>query len=180
MLAQSLSMGMLFAALSTTQPIFDVVYDEGHRFHFWFAAIALISSMAAMFNARFVVQVGMRGMLKGLYSAQFCMSLLIIIVLGADLPIAIEFPLFLIWTILIFFQGGLALGNLNALALEPLGHIAGTAASIMTATATVLAVAIAVPVGLAFNGTPLPLVFAVLGCSGFAFVLTTQIRREGD
>jgi DHA1 family bicyclomycin/chloramphenicol resistance-like MFS transporter len=49
------------------------------------------------------------------------------------------------------------MGNLNALAMEPVGHIAGLAASVISSLATVGSVALAIPVGLAFDGTSTPL-----------------------
>ena len=80
----------------------------------------------------------------------------------------------------VFFQAGLTLGNLNALALEPMGHIAGMAASLVTALATVGAVIIAIPIGLQFDGTPLPLALGTFVCAVLAFWLTSQIRRDTD
>ena len=70
---------------------------------------------------------------------------------------------------------GLTLGNLTALAMEPLGHIAGLAGSVIISVSTVLAVVIAVPVGLAFNGTPLPLAIGVFFCAIAAFVVVRRM-----
>ena len=56
---------------------------------------------------------------------------------------------------------GLTMGNLNALAMEPVGHIAGMAASLIGAISTVGSVVLAVPLGLAFDGTPVPLMVGV-------------------
>ena len=77
------------------------------------------------------------------------------------LPDWLYFPVYLSWTISIFFMAGLVFGNLNALSLEPLGHIAGMASSVVMAISTVLAVALAAPLGLLFDGTPLPLMAGV-------------------
>ncbi|NOR61838.1 MAG: Bcr/CflA family drug resistance efflux transporter, partial [Rhodobacteraceae bacterium] len=67
--------------------------------------------------------------------------------------------------VLSFFSVGLVFGNVNALAMEPMGANAGIAAAIIGAVSTVLAVAIGVPLGLLYNGSTLPLVagFVVLG-----------------
>jgi DHA1 family bicyclomycin/chloramphenicol resistance-like MFS transporter len=75
-------------------------------------------------------------------------------------------------------MAGLTFGNLNALAMEPVGHIAGVAASLVSSVATVLAVLIAVPIGLAFDGTPVPLAFGVCICTliGTALMLTLPKR----
>ena len=69
------------------------------------------------------------------------------------------------------------MGNLNALAMEPLGHIAGMAASVIGATSTVMAAVIASPIGLVFNGTIAPLVASVLILAGIGFALMIYLGR---
>jgi len=65
----------------------------------------------------------------------------------------------------------MTLGNLNALALEPVGHIAGMAASVTGAISTVASVLLAAPLGLAFDGTPVPMMLGVAIFSTLAFGL---------
>jgi DHA1 family bicyclomycin/chloramphenicol resistance-like MFS transporter len=88
------------------------------------------------------------------------------------------FACHVIWTISVFMLAGLTLGNLNALALEPLGHIAGMAASVSGSLATVLAVAIAAPLGLAFDGTPVPLVLGICVLVGLGAVLMLVMPKR--
>jgi MFS transporter, DHA1 family, multidrug resistance protein len=67
-----------------------------------------------------------------------------------------------------FFAIGLLFGNLNALAMQPLGHIAGTGAAIVGATSMLISLALGTVIGQSYNGTVLPLVagFAILSaCS---------------
>jgi DHA1 family bicyclomycin/chloramphenicol resistance-like MFS transporter len=64
--------------------------------------------------------------------------------------------------------------------MEEMGHIAGLAASVIAAFATIGAVIIAAPVGLAFDGTPLPMALGELLFVVLALWLTTMIRRPGD
>jgi MFS transporter, DHA1 family, multidrug resistance protein len=80
---------------------------------------------------------------------------------GGLWPDALFFPAYVVWTTGVFTMTSLTIGNLNALALEPVGHIAGLAASVIGAISTVLSVALAIPVGLMFDGTPLPLIASV-------------------
>jgi DHA1 family bicyclomycin/chloramphenicol resistance-like MFS transporter len=72
---------------------------------------------------------------------------------------------------------GLTIGNLNALGLEPVGHIAGMAASVMGSIATVASVLLAAPVGLMFDGTALPLMAGVLVFAAAAWALMRLIPR---
>jgi DHA1 family bicyclomycin/chloramphenicol resistance-like MFS transporter len=70
------------------------------------------------------------------------------------------------------------LGNTNALAMEPVGHIAGMAASVVGALATVGSVFLAVPIGLAFDGTPVPLAIGVFGCTALGLALMRGMPRD--
>ncbi len=110
-----------------------------------------------------VVRLGMRYLITIALAVQVVACRLVMALMtGFDLwPQALAFPVYVAWTTGVFFMAGLTLGNLNALSLEPVGHIAGMAASVSGSIATVLAVALAVPVGLAFDGTPLPLAVGV-------------------
>ncbi|MBA4326295.1 MAG: multidrug MFS transporter, partial [Rhodobacter sp.] len=87
------------------------------------------------------------------------------------------FPAHVLWSITVFAMMGLTQGNLAALAMEDLGHIAGFAASMMTALSTVMAALLAVPVGLAFDGTQIPLMVAVSVFSALALALVSTVRR---
>lgn len=178
-LVQTLILGCLFGMLSTVQQIFDVTYHQGANFPLWFGAIALLSGTAGLVNAALVVRVGMRKLIRITLTCVFTVSALFLGQLFlTNLPEWAGLAFFLIWMTTIFYMAGMTLGNLNAIALEPMGHIAGMAASVSSAVSTVLAVTIAAPIGLAFDGTPFPLVLGVLCCTALAFALMHIIRHE--
>ncbi|MFN3972093.1 MAG: MFS transporter [Gemmobacter sp.] len=172
-IVQSLCFGALFATLSSTQPIFDRTFGRGTEFPVWFAMIALVAGSASLLNASIVVRLGMRRLVTVTLAAQVVASMVMAAATGAGLwPEALAFPAFVVWTTGVFFMAGMTLGNLNAISLEPVGHIAGMAASVVGAISTVAAVAIAVPLGLAFDGTAVPLAMgvAVLSAAGWAMM----------
>lgn len=177
---QTLAYGMLFAKISTVQQVFDQTYDRAAGFPLWFGAIAIAAGSASILNAQVVVRIGMRPLIKAVLVAQIGISVLMIGAVMAPLPLLGEFWVYVFWTTSVFFMAGLTIGNLNALAMEPLGHIAGIAASVISAIATVGAVLIAVPIGLSFDGTPLPIAIGMATCAALALWLTTMIRREID
>ena len=179
-IVQTLAMGMLFALISSTQQIFDVTYGQGDYFHFWFGGIAILASSASLLNARIVGRLGMRPIIKTMFMVQVGVSAVMIAAMFAPLTPRVELLIFAAWNVSVFFQVGMTAGNLNALGMEPMGHIAGMAASLIAAFSTIGAVIIAAPIGLAFNGTPLPLALGILICAALAFWLTTMIRRESD
>ncbi len=169
---QTLCFASLFATLSATQPIFDVTFDRADSFPFWFAMIALVSGSASLVNASLVVRLGMRRMVSVTLAAQIIISSVMALTVWAGVwPEALYFPAYLFWTIGVFFMAGMTLGNLNALALEPVGHIAGMAASVTGAISTVASVLLAAPLGLAFDGTPVPMMVGVAIFSTLAFGL---------
>ncbi|MCO4848415.1 MAG: multidrug effflux MFS transporter [Yoonia sp.] len=177
---QTLTFGSLFTSLSSTQQLFDVTYGQGDTFHLWFGGIAIVATSASIVNAKFVGSLGMRAIIKMTFIGQIALSTLLILITLTGGPYWLTFGMFVIWTIGVFMQAGLTIGNLNALAMEPVGHIAGTAASIIAALSTVGAVIIAAPIGLAFNGTPLPMAIGTLFCVILGLWLTTKIRRPGE
>ena len=69
-----------------------------------------------------------------------------------------------------FLCAGMVIANLYAYALEELAEIAGTASAIVGATTTTLCIMIAAPIGLAFNGTGLPLIYGVATCATLGFI----------
>jgi len=175
--ALTFTFAMLFSVLSLTQQAFDSHFDRADTFHLWFGLIALFAGSASFLNSALVVRLGMRYLVTLSLIVQVGLSTVALVLFLLPLPIEVHFALFVLWHISVFFQAGMCIGNLNALAMEPLGHMAGLAASVISAVATVLSVALAVPVGLAFDGTPLPMVAGVLIFAFCATVLMLHLRR---
>jgi MFS transporter, DHA1 family, multidrug resistance protein len=175
----TLGFAQMFALLSTIQQIYEVTYDKAESFPVWFLLSGLLSGLGTVFNAALVMRLGMRRLAIFAFGAQVVISAALLIltqahVIGAILP----FPMFFVWQISIFAMGGLVFGNLNALALEPLGHIAGIASSVIAAASTIFSIALAAPIGLAFNGTPNPLLTGTLVFSALAFALMRHARAK--
>lgn len=177
--AQTLTLGMLFATLSSMEGIFDQRFDRAASFPLWFAVIALGSMTGSILNARLVVRLGMRRMVTVTYAVLLGLTLIYLtLTTSAALPPSLEFAAHVLWSMVLFAVMGLTLGNLSALALEPLGHVAGLAASVTSSLATVGSVALAIPVGLLFNGTQLPLLAGVAAYASLAFALSLMLRPQ--
>ena len=155
-LAAGLVFGAFVGFLTTAQQLFQVRYDLGASFPFYFAALALSVGLASVINARLVMRLGMRPLslwaLRGL--SLFSLLLLIIAFAAAGVP-----PLWLLMTNLmaVFFCVGILFGNFNALAMEPLGHIAGVAAAVIGSITTFISLFAGTLIGQAYDGTLLPL-----------------------
>ncbi|MEM5468222.1 multidrug effflux MFS transporter [Celeribacter marinus] len=173
-----LGFGQMFGLLSSIQQIYGEVFDKTDSFPIWFAAQALISGVGTLMNAKYVVRLGMRRIALSAYIGQIAISSVVLVLIGSGLlPDALAFPVFFVWSVSVFFMAGVTFGNIIALSLERLGHVAGIASSLVQGISTIGAVLIAAPIGLAFNGTVIPLTLGTLICSLVAFLL---LRRTVD
>lgn len=173
-LAQSFILAALFATLSSMHGIFAQQFDRADSFPLWFGLIALASALGSLLNAKIVMRLGMRRVVIWAVGGMLGLT----VAIAASFPIEqlsqdTHFALHILWSVGMFSLMGLSMGNLNALAMEPMGHIAGIASSAITSISTVISVALAVPVGLAFDGTALPLYLGVA-----VFMALTQITMR--
>lgn len=179
-MVQTLCLGMLFTMLVMVQPIYDVVHNSADSFPFWFGFVALMSGSASLLNAALVVRLGMRRIVTWVLGAQILFTVAVIALNSMDLSPTLSFALFVSWQTALFFMAGMTMGNLNTIAMEPMGHIAGMAASVIGAISTVLAAAIAAPIGLLFDGSIAPLAFGILIMCTLGFGLMLHMGRIED
>jgi DHA1 family bicyclomycin/chloramphenicol resistance-like MFS transporter len=170
-LAAGLIFGAFVGYLSSAQQIFQIQYGLGELFPLYFAALALAIGGASLVNARLVMRHGMRrlsawalGLLTGLSLA----------FLGLAAALGGAPPLWALMTYMMvaFFCIGMLFSNFNALAMEPLGHIAGVGAAVVGSLTTFISLALGAIIGQAYDGTVLPLVagFALLGLAAIAVI----------
>jgi DHA1 family bicyclomycin/chloramphenicol resistance-like MFS transporter len=179
-LVQAMVFGGLFATIASVQQVYETTFDKAASFPLWFGGVALIAGTASFLNARLVMRLGMLVLLRRALAAQVALSLAVAGAWAAGLlPEAARFPAFLAWQVGSFALAGLTIGNVQAIAMEPMGHQAGMAASVISAVATVLAVCVAAPIGLAFDGTPLPLMLGVGAILALALWLSRGLREGG-
>ncbi len=171
---QTLTFSTLFASISTIQQIFDITYDKALSFPYWFGLIALISGSGSLINSYLVVQIGMRKLINLGFMIGIGSSLVLILV---NIFYFIPFPLYFVWQLSVFFMIGLIIGNLNAMAMQPMGHIAGLAASIIGSASTIFGVVIAIPIGLCFKNTPDPLIIGILCLSSLSFLILKLLKE---
>jgi DHA1 family bicyclomycin/chloramphenicol resistance-like MFS transporter len=78
-----------------------------------------------------------------------------------------------------FFCIGMLFANFNALAMEPLGHIAGVGAAVVGSLTTLISMILGAAIGQAYDGSVLPLVagFALLGLAAIAVMRWTERGR---
>jgi DHA1 family bicyclomycin/chloramphenicol resistance-like MFS transporter len=168
-IAAGLMFGAFIGFLNSAQQIFQGQYGLGRLFPLYFAVLALSIGGASWGNARLVMRFGMRP-LSGL--ALSALSVLSVAFFAIAWALAGDPPLWALMAYLMssFFCTGILFGNFNALAMEPMGHIAGVAASVIGSLTTFVSLLLGTLIGQSYDGTVLPLVggFAVLGIASFA------------
>lgn len=177
-LAVSLIVGSLFCALNTAQQIYDGIYNLGTWFPAAFALVATFQAFSAFLNSRFVGRFGMRTISHGLLLV-FCVASLIWFVSSMLAGGSVPFIYFMILFIIIMFSFGGLGANFNALAMEPLGKIAGTASSVFGFLQTTIGAGIGFVIAQQFNGTTIPVAggFFILGAGALILVLIAEKGR---
>lgn len=166
--------GLIFGCqvtyLSTAQAIFDDLYNAGARFAIYFAVLASGIGLASFTNGRLVMKLGMQRQTITALVGMILLSLLLLMVswLGGGYPSLLTF---LVLGFGLFFCVGLLFGNINALAMEWLGRVAGLGASLIASVSSLISVCVALLVGQFYNQTLYSLALGFLGCALLALVL---------
>jgi DHA1 family bicyclomycin/chloramphenicol resistance-like MFS transporter len=174
-LASSFIFGALFGFINSAQQIYVGIYDLGVWFPVAFSAVAIMMAFSSFVNSRFVGRFGMRRLSHGALLAFMGINgLWLLLTLFGPHPT--PFVLYMLLFALAMFQFGWIGSNFNSLAMEPLGHVAGTASSVLGFMSTAGGGAIGALIGQAYDGTTLPLVagFFVLSLIGLIFVLIAE------
>ena len=171
-LTSSFTFGAFIGYLASCQQLFES-YGAKNTFSLWFASLALTLGFASFINSKLVPKIGMRKLVKR--------SLVLLIGLSGICAAVgfysgIPFWLFMTFLYPAFCATGILFGNLNSIAMEPMGHIAGTASAAIGFFQTLLSVSIGGMIGQQFNHTPLPLILGFFLCSiiGLLFIFTDQ------
>lgn len=166
--------GSFMVYLSASQIIFEQQYNLKDEFPFIFAGIALFIGIATFLNGTFVVRLGMFKLVS-IFTIIFTLIPFVYIFLysGETNP-----SIYVLVTFfgLQFFAIAFLFGNTRALAMEPIGHIAGIGAAINGFVSTIMAVPIATLIGSFINTTALPLFIGFFVCGVIALLLIQYLN----
>jgi DHA1 family bicyclomycin/chloramphenicol resistance-like MFS transporter len=160
--------GAFLGYLNSAQQIFQEQYELGTQFPLYFAIIALSIGGASFLNGRLVLRYGMRSLSNWSVLALTLLSITFSVfafVFNGNPPLLA----LMIYLMASFFCVGILFGNLNSLAMEPLGHIAGVGAAVVGSLSTFISVPLGTLIGQSYDNTILPLV------GGFAFLSTLSM-----
>ncbi len=168
--------GGLFAFLAMSQQIFVDIFGLGVYFPVVFAAIAIAMAAASFLNAQLVEAIGMRRLSHG--------AALLYTGLGVTIFVASSLGYENLWFFLgcatiVMMSFGFMGANFNAMAMEPLGEIAGTASSVIGFISTLGGAILGYIMGQLFDGStqPLGLAYALYGLAAIACILYAENGR---
>ena len=168
--------GLFLAFLSTSPQILQVQYRLGDQFPLFFALLALSIGLASFLNGRLVMRLGMQLLSRWALWA----------LLGVTLVYSVPAYLYAghppLWSLMSYllvalFCEGILFGNLNALAMQPLSHLAGVGAAFVGSLGTLISLPLGILIGHYYDGTVLPLLAGFGGCSLAAIVVFTWTER---
>jgi DHA1 family bicyclomycin/chloramphenicol resistance-like MFS transporter len=168
--------GTLFGFVFTAQQVFTGIYHLGRYFPLAFAAIAIGFAIAGFVNALLVGRIGMRVMS---HSALIGFVVVAAVMFAAVNVTTLPLSALLAISALMMFGSGLMFANFTAMAMEPQGHIAGTASSLYGSITTLLGIGIGTVIGQDYDGTLLPFAtgFFVCALAALATVAATEKGR---
>jgi DHA1 family bicyclomycin/chloramphenicol resistance-like MFS transporter len=178
-IATGLVFGAFISYLGTSQQIFQEQYGTGKLFSVYFGILAAGIGVASITNARLVMRFGMRNLSKWALRSAAALTLVFIPIawaLGGHPPLW----LFVSVMTVLFFFNGLLFGNYNALAMEPMGHIAGVASAVIGSLSSLIAVSVGTPIGRFYDGTVIPVIsgFALMALLAIAATEWAEIGRR--
>jgi DHA1 family bicyclomycin/chloramphenicol resistance-like MFS transporter len=176
MLAMAFVLGGLFGFINSAQQVFVDVFNVPHLFTIVFAGIALFMAAASLLNSRIVGRLGMRRVSHGALIGYILLTSTHALLAISGHESLASFALFQGGAMFCF---GLIGPNFGALAMDPLGHVAGTASSVQGFVTTVLGALLGFYIGQHFDGTivPITLGFALCGLVALVIVLFVEKGR---
>jgi len=179
-LAMGLISGAFLGYLNLSQPILQIQYGLESQFSLAFGVLAGAIGGASVLNSRLVMRFGMRRMTFWASLSTTCLSFLFAghMIVAGDQPTLMLLMLYLGMNL---FCIGILFGNMNSLAMEPLGHIAGTGAAVVGFISTLMGIPLGMIVGFSYQNSVLPLIlgFGIYG-SLTTWLLWSTHKRAGS
>ncbi len=177
-LISGLVFGSFMVSLSGAQQIFHQQYDLKDEFPMIFAGLSIAIGLAIFSNGHLVLRFGMKTMVTRALYGFFAIALLYVIVFsGQDNP---SIEILMVFFGLQFFAIGFLFGNLRALAMQPMGHIAGMAAAITGFISTIMALPISTFIGTYIENKVWPIFLGFTLCGALSLLILRGIDQFKD
>lgn len=173
-LISGLLTGGFMVYLSASKQIFQDQYGFKEEFVYIFAGLAFFMGLSTFLNGSLVIRFGMKK-LSNIALVIYTLNALMYIIFFYNSSNPSLYVL-LFFLVIQFMSQGFIFGNVRALTMQPIGHIAGIGASLSGFISTLLAVPFAIFVGKQINGTAYPMLAGFFIC-GFCCLLLVYMLR---
>lgn len=167
----TLCMGLFFGSfigyLNSSQQIFQGLFHTGKMFTVYFGVLALVFGVSSLINSRFVEKWGMHFISQRAVLGVVVSSTCFLALHGVC---EIQLWMFMTYIALLFFAFGLIFGNVNAMAMEPMGHVAGIASAVIGSVSSIISMVIGTFIGQMYNNTLIPMTIGFLVMTSLALV----------
>jgi DHA1 family bicyclomycin/chloramphenicol resistance-like MFS transporter len=169
-LASGTIFGAFLAYISSSQTLFQHIYDTGELFPMYFALLAFSIGLASFINGNLVMRLGMRKLCTWAMIGWLLFSAVLtaLCLTNDGIPPLWQFVAVLFCT---FFCIGILFGNINAMAMQPLGAMAGLGAAIIGSLSSIISVPTAVLIGSFIDSSVTPVALGFLGFGSVSFLL---------
>lgn len=167
-IATGLVFGPFLGYLSSAQQILQVQYGTGDAFALYFGGGALSIGLSSVINGRTVMRYGMRRLMRTALVTTIIASVLLVAIVEAN-GAAPSLAGLMAYFLVVFFCIGMLFGNMNAIAMEPMGRIAGVASAFIGFSSTAIGLPLGIMIGRMVNDTVTPL------AAGFAICCTLSL-----
>lgn len=180
MVVTGITFGAMLVYLSTSQAIFSDLYGIVEDFPLYFAMLAGGIGIAAIINSKIVMRYGMHTVsiwaLLGMTASSAFVTLFALLNHGVP-----PFGVFMAGFFVILFCMGFIFGNINAMAMEWLGGMAGLGNSVIGSLSSLLAVIVAVVAGRFYTDNIYPVSLAYMSVAIISlFLLFYAKRAKGE
>ena len=178
----TISMGCLFGCLvgylNSSQQIFQERFLVGNMFSVYFGCLALLLGVASLVNSKIVQRLGMYMLsVRALGTIVFSSFMFVLL----QMFMTPDLWMFFAYMGIIFFSFGLIFGNVNAMAMEPMGDNAGIATAVIGSISSLMSLTIGTIIGQFYDGTVLPIAvgFSTAGTVSFSLLILAG-RLNGE
>lgn len=182
-LGYTLANGFIFAGfnifLATSQQVIGEQYAQGEMFPIWFACLATGIAIAMILNGRYVRKIGLQR-ISNWATIAFLLNWIAVLAVCWLTQGHPPFPVLMVFFFISFFCSGMTFGNYQAMALEPMGHIAGMAAAVSGAMSSLMAITFGGFAARFYDGsmTPVALAFVIYAALALGMTRWAEASRQ--
>jgi DHA1 family bicyclomycin/chloramphenicol resistance-like MFS transporter len=176
MMAMTFLFGVFMSYLASSELILSDVFDRAEQFPYVFGGLAALMGAAMLVNAGVVARVGLRRMVHAVMAAYVLCSIGLV-GLAATTGGVPSFWVFLVLLAVTLSMHAFLIPNLNTLAMNPMGKVAGTAAAVIGTVSTAVGAGLGAILDRLFDGTVLPFSLGFLGYGLIAAGFMVWVER---